>query len=94
MNWAVEVNYGNDVGEHEEIVYVGAQHGSEAPMADTTGEQIVIDGAITKEDLDRFMASHSRSHRHNHRETEGLPGEGEGESRWMNADDTMTEWMT
>ena len=71
-----------------------AQHGSEAPMADTTGEQIVIDGAITKEDLDRFMASHSRSHRHNHRETEGLPGEGEGESRWMNADDTMTEWMT
>jgi hypothetical protein len=63
-------------------------------MADTTGEQIVIDGAITKEDLDHFMASHSRSHRHNHRETEGLPGEGEGEGRWMNADDTMTEWMT
>ena len=38
-----------------------AQHGSEAPMADTAGEQIVIDGAITKEDLDRFMASHSES---------------------------------
>jgi len=36
-----------------------AQHGSEAPMADTVGETIVIDGAITKEDLDRFMASHS-----------------------------------
>jgi hypothetical protein len=36
-----------------------AQHGSEAPLADTAGEQIVIDGAITKEDLDRFMASHS-----------------------------------
>jgi hypothetical protein len=36
-----------------------AQHGSEAPMADTAGETIVIDGAITKEDLDRFMASHS-----------------------------------
>jgi hypothetical protein len=36
-----------------------AQHGSEAPMADTAGEQIVIDGAITKEDLDRFMASYS-----------------------------------
>ncbi len=36
-----------------------AQHGSEAPMADTAGEQIVIDGAITKEDLARFMASHS-----------------------------------
>jgi hypothetical protein len=36
-----------------------AQHGSEAPLADTAGETIVIDGAITKEDLDRFMASHS-----------------------------------
>lgn len=36
-----------------------AQHGSEAPMADTAGETIVIDGAITKEDLGRFMASHS-----------------------------------
>jgi hypothetical protein len=36
-----------------------AQHGSEAPMADTAGETIVIDGAIMKEDLDRFMASHS-----------------------------------
>jgi hypothetical protein len=36
-----------------------AQHGSEAPMADTAGEQIVIDGAITKEYLDHFMASHS-----------------------------------
>jgi hypothetical protein len=37
-----------------------AQHGSDAPMADTAGETIVIDGAITKEDLDRFMASHSK----------------------------------
>ncbi|MEO7858840.1 MAG: hypothetical protein ABIU05_00090 [Nitrospirales bacterium] len=36
-----------------------AQHGSEAPMADTAGQSIVIDGAITKEDFDRFMASHS-----------------------------------
>jgi hypothetical protein len=36
-----------------------AQHGSEAPMADTAGGTILIDGAITKEDLDRFMASHS-----------------------------------
>jgi hypothetical protein len=36
-----------------------AQHGSETPLADTAGETIVIDGAITKEDLDRFMASHS-----------------------------------
>ncbi|HSL04733.1 MAG TPA: hypothetical protein VK901_14495 [Nitrospiraceae bacterium] len=37
-----------------------AQHGSEAPMADTAGKTIVIDGAIAKEDLDRFMASHSQ----------------------------------
>lgn len=36
-----------------------AQHGSETPMADTAGEAIVIDGTITKEDLDRFMTSHS-----------------------------------
>jgi hypothetical protein len=36
-----------------------AQHGADAPLADTVGEKIVIDGAITKEDLDRFMASHS-----------------------------------
>ena len=37
-----------------------AQHGSDAPMADTAGETIVIDGTITKEDLNRFMASHSK----------------------------------
>ena len=36
-----------------------AQHGSDAPLADTAGEQIVVDSAITKEDLERFMASHS-----------------------------------
>jgi hypothetical protein len=36
-----------------------AQHGSDARLADTAGEQIVIDGAITKEDFERFMASHS-----------------------------------
>ena len=35
------------------------QHGSEAQLADTAGETIEIDGAITKEDLHRFMASHS-----------------------------------
>lgn len=35
-----------------------AQHGSDTPLADTAGETIVIDGAITKDDLDRFMASH------------------------------------
>ena len=40
-------------------------------MADTAGEQIVIDGAITKEDLDRFMAS-TRSRPHNHRKMKGL----------------------
>ena len=38
-----------------------AQHGSDAPIADTAGETIAIDGAITKEDLNRFMASHSES---------------------------------
>jgi hypothetical protein len=36
-----------------------AQHGSDARLADTAGEQIVIDDAITKEDFERFMASHS-----------------------------------
>ena len=36
-----------------------AQHGSESPMADTAGETILIDGTITKEDLDHFMTSHS-----------------------------------
>jgi hypothetical protein len=36
-----------------------AQQGSDAPLADTAGDTIVIDGAITKEDFDRFMASHS-----------------------------------
>jgi hypothetical protein len=36
-----------------------AQQGSEPPLADTAGETIVIDGAITKEDFDRFLASHS-----------------------------------
>ena len=36
-----------------------AQHGSEAPLADSAGVTIVIDGTITKEDLDRFMAAHS-----------------------------------
>ncbi len=36
-----------------------AQHGSEASIADTAGETIVIDGTITKEDLDRFKASQS-----------------------------------
>ena len=36
-----------------------AQQGSDAPLADTAGETIVIDGAITNEAFDRFMASHS-----------------------------------
>jgi hypothetical protein len=36
-----------------------AQGGSEAPMADTAGETIVIDGTLTREDFDRYMATHS-----------------------------------
>ena len=36
-----------------------AQHGSDVPLADTAGETIVIDGAITRGDFDRFIASHS-----------------------------------
>lgn len=32
-----------------------AQHGSETLLAGTAAEAIVIDGAITKEDLDRLM---------------------------------------
>lgn len=42
-----------------QLITWAAQHGSETPMADTAGETIVIDGTITKEDLDRFMISHS-----------------------------------
>ena len=29
-----------------------AQHGSDAPLADTAGEQFVVDSAITKEDVE------------------------------------------
>lgn len=36
-----------------------AQHRANAPFADTAGETIVIDGTITKEDFERFMAAHS-----------------------------------
>jgi len=36
-----------------------SQHGSGAPLADTAGETIVIDGTITREDFERFMAAHS-----------------------------------
>ena len=36
-----------------------AKHGSDAPLADTAGDQIVIDGAITKEDFERFLESQS-----------------------------------
>jgi hypothetical protein len=36
-----------------------AQQGSDAPLADMAGESIVIDGTITKEDFERFMAAHS-----------------------------------
>jgi hypothetical protein len=40
-------------------LFTWAQHRSDAPLADTAGEQIVVDSAITKQDLERFMASHS-----------------------------------
>ena len=33
-----------------------AKQGSNAPLADTAGEAIVIDGAITKEDFERFWS--------------------------------------
>jgi len=36
-----------------------AQHESEALMADLARQTIVMDEAFTKEDVDRFMASHS-----------------------------------
>jgi hypothetical protein len=35
-----------------------AKKGSDAPLADTAGEAIVIDGQITREDFERFMAAH------------------------------------
>jgi len=35
------------------------EHGSEASMADLARHTIVMDEAFTKEDWDRFMASHS-----------------------------------
>jgi len=57
--WSRRRNDGNDVGEPDEVVTWAAQHGTEAQLADTAGETIEIDGAITKEDLYRFMASHS-----------------------------------
>jgi hypothetical protein len=37
-----------------------AKKGSDAPLADTAGETIVIDGAVTKEDFERFVESESR----------------------------------
>jgi len=51
-----------------------AQYGSEAQLADTAGETIEIDCAITKEDLHPFWPL-TRSRRHDHRETEGPPAE-------------------
>ena len=38
-----------------------AKQGSDAPLADTAGEAIIIDGAVTKEDLERFLKSQSGS---------------------------------
>ena len=40
-----------------------AKQGADAPYADTAGEAVVIDGALTKEDFERFMASQSESPR-------------------------------
>lgn len=36
-----------------------AKQGSDAPLADTAGETIVIDGTVTKEDFERFLKSQS-----------------------------------
>jgi hypothetical protein len=36
-----------------------AKQGSDAPLADTAGETLVIDGVITKEDFERFLESQS-----------------------------------
>lgn len=36
-----------------------AKQGSDAPLADTAGEALVIDGAITKKDFERFLESQS-----------------------------------
>ena len=40
-----------------------AKKGGDAPYADTAGESVVIDGALTKEDFERFVASQSESPR-------------------------------
>jgi hypothetical protein len=34
-----------------------AKRGSDAPLADTAGEAIVIDGVVTKEDFERFLTA-------------------------------------
>ena len=44
-----------------ELFTWAAKQGSDAPLADTAGETIVIDGTITREDFERFMASHTAS---------------------------------
>lgn len=38
-----------------------AKQGSDAPLADTAGEAIVIDGTVTKEDFERFLKTQSGS---------------------------------
>jgi len=40
-----------------------AKKGGDAPYADTAGESVVIDGALTKEDFERFVDSQSESPR-------------------------------
>jgi hypothetical protein len=36
-----------------------ARQGSDPPLADRVGEAMVIDGQITREDFERFMAAHA-----------------------------------
>ena len=43
----------------EKLFTWAAKRGSDAPLADTAGESIMIDGAVTKEDFERFLASQS-----------------------------------
>ena len=36
-----------------------AKQGSDPPLVDRVGEAMVIDGQITREDFERFMAAHA-----------------------------------
>ena len=41
-----------------------AKQGSDPPLADRTGETLVIDGVITKEDFEQFLRSQADRPRH------------------------------